>query len=175
MRKMLFAATGLTAVVVATLSFLSHVPAHAQSGSRFEPTLAPDPYEVKLWKWLQAAKYRNWAPVPGKSGDFYPGESPHGAFLKMYLNRTAAGSPKELPAGSVLIKENYTANKQLAAVTVMYKTKGYHAAAADWYWVKFNPDGSAARKGDVKLAGKVKGCIDCHGDAEGNDWAFFND
>ena len=136
-------------------------------------------FEQKLWSYLIRGKYRNWAPVPGKSDAMYEGERPHGAFLKMYLNRKAAGSPKELPNGSIVIKENYNPQKALAAVTVMYKTAGYNPKAGDWYWVKFNPDGTVANKptpaGSVRLAGRVGGCIDCHSGADGNDFAFFND
>ena len=137
-------------------------------------------YEAKLWDWLQSAQYKNWAPVPGKSGDAYPGESPHGAFLKMYLNRTAAGDTKNLPTGSILIKENYGKDKKtLMAVTIMYRSKGYDPEHGDWYWVKYMPDGTVAKapleKGSMRLAGKVKGCIMCHSGADGKDFAFLND
>lgn len=139
----------------------------------------PPTFEQKLWGYLLRAKYRNWAPVPGESDGMYEGQSPHGAFLKMYLNRKAAGNVAELPSGSIVVKENYTPEKTLAAVTVMYRNKGYNPAAGDWYWVKYNPNGSVAVKptpsGDVRLGGKVTGCIDCHSDAGGGDFAFFND
>ncbi|QDT95129.1 cytochrome P460 family protein [Gimesia aquarii] len=135
------------------------------------------PFEDRFWNYLISQKYENWAPVPGKSDGFSKGESPHGAFLKMYLNRTAAGNPKQLPNGSILVKENYGPDqKTLMAVTVMYRSNGYNPNGGDWYWAKYNPDGTIARKGSVKLAGKVQGCIACHGEsAEGNDFAFFND
>lgn len=139
------------------------------------------PFEDRFWEYLISQKYENWAPVPGKSDGFSKGESPHGAFLKMYLNRTAAGKPKELPNGSIIIKENYGPDrKTLMAITVMYRSKGYNPNAGDWYWVKYNADGTIARtppeKGSMKIAGKFKGCITCHGEgAEGNDFAFFND
>ena len=139
------------------------------------------PFEDRFWSYLQAQKYTNWAPVPGKSDGYSEGQSPHGAFLKMYLNRTAAGNPQELPNGSIIIKENYGPDKKtLMAVTVMYRTKGYNPAAGDWYWAKYNPDGTIAKmppeKGSMKIAGKAKGCIICHGEgADGKDFAFFND
>ena len=137
-------------------------------------------FEQKLWNYLVRAKYRNWAPVPGKSDKMYEGQSPHGAFLKMYLNRTAAGSAAKLPTGSIVIKENYGPNqKSLMAITAMYKTKGYNPKAGDWYWVKFNPDGTVANKstdtGMQRLAGRVDGCISCHEGADGGDFAYFND
>ena len=61
------------------------------------------------------------------------------------------------------------------AVTVMARYKGYNDQHYNWYFVKYNPDGSVATKGNMKLAGKVKGCTKCHEDAEGDDYAFFND
>ena len=140
---------------------------------------APSSFEQKLWGYLVRAKYRNWAPVPGKSDGMYDGQSPHGAFLKMYLNRKAAGSPSTLPNGSIIIKENFSPTKSLAAITVMYRTKGYNPEAGDWYWVKYNPDGTVANKttekGVMRLGGRVGGCTDCHGGADGDDFAYFND
>ena len=88
--------------------------------------IAAETFEQKFWNYLVRSKYRNWAPVPGKSDKMYEGESPHGAYLKMYLNRTAAGSPSDLPTGSIVIKENYGKDQRtLMAVTVMYKNNGY--------------------------------------------------
>ncbi len=79
-----------------------------------------------------------------------------------------------------MIKENYGPDKKtLMAITAMYKTKGYNPTAGDWYWVKYNPDGSVANKstdaGVKHLAGRVQGCIRCHDGADGGDFAFFND
>lgn len=132
-------------------------------------------FESKFWRYLQSAKYRNWAPVAGTTGDAYPGQSPHGVMLKMYLNRTAAGMQKTLPMGSVVVKENYGPDgKTLMATTVMYKANGIRSDDG-WYWIKYNPNGSVAVKGDMRLAGTVKGCIECHSGADGGDYAFFND
>ena len=97
----------------------------------------------------------------------------------MYLNRTAAGNKDTLPVGSIIIKENYSENESLQAITVMYKNAGYNPGSGDWYWVKYNPDGSVPlsppEAGSMKLAGRVKGCIECHNGAGGGDFAFFND
>lgn len=128
-----------------------------------------------------SAKYTNWAPVPGKTDGFAEGGSPHGAFVKMYLNRTAAGNPKGLPNGSIVVKENYgPEKKQLMAITVMYRSKGYNPDAGDWYWVKFHSNGSVAKAPpemqSMPLAGKPMGCIKCHGEsAAGGDFVFLND
>lgn len=150
------------------------------SGTQYPLMPVEKTYEQKLWEWLVRAQYKNWGPAPGQAEGTYPGKSPHGAFLKMYLNRTALGDSKGLPHGSVIIKENYGQDaKTLAAITVMYRAKGYNPKNFDWYWVKYNADGSVARtpadKGNMKIAGKFTGCIDCHAGAAGNDYAFFND
>ncbi|MCG8649954.1 MAG: cytochrome P460 family protein [Pirellulales bacterium] len=133
-------------------------------------------FESKFWRYLNDARYREWAPVSGTSGDAYEGQSPHGAMLKMYLSRKAAGLPNDLPTGSVIVKENYAADgKTLMAVTTMYKARNYDQAGTGWYWTKYNPDGSVATKDGKRLAGKVQGCIECHASAAGGDYAFFND
>lgn len=136
--------------------------------------------QILDWRSLKGSRYTQWAPVSGQSGDAYAGQSPHGATLKMYLNRAAAGRPVELPDSSILVKENYGPDgKTLMAITVMYRTKNYNPEAGDWYWIKYLPDGRVDQKqtptGPVMLAGKPKGCIECHVAAEGGDYAFFND
>jgi len=155
--------------------FRQSVPGSQGSGSVVKET-----FESRFWKYLIDSRYKNWSPVPGKTGDAYAGESPHGAMLKMYLNRTAAGRPSELPDRSIVVKENYAADgRTLMAVTVMYRTRGYNKDGGDWYWIKYRPDGSVDEKvaggSRMHLAGKPQGCIECHSGADGGDYAFFND
>jgi len=61
----------------------------------------------------------------------------------------------------------------------MYRSKDYDPDNGDWYWVKFNPDGTVAHApaamGGMQLSGKVKSCIGCHSGAEGKDMVFAND
>ncbi|MBI1310071.1 hypothetical protein GC176_02100 [bacterium] len=195
MKRLMIASAAVFAV--AAITILTGVPQHvaAQSGSRAGSgtrtytqgsgarTVQQDnrPFEAKFWDYLVSAKYMNWAPVPGQTDDATPGNSPHGAFLKMYLNRTAAGRPKELPNGSIVVKENYGPDgKALMAITVMYRSKGFNPQGGDWYWIKYNPNGTVAASppemGSMPLAGKPMGCIKCHGEgAAGNDFAFLND
>ncbi|MFQ5730493.1 MAG: cytochrome P460 family protein [Planctomycetaceae bacterium] len=168
---------GACAALVAA-SFSNGTSAEAQSGSALRGQ--PVSFEAKLWDYLQTIQYRNWAPAAGQGLDAYPGKSPHGAFLKMYLNRVAASNAKSPPYGSIIIKENYGKDKKtLMAVTVMYRVKGYDAANNDWYWVKYKPDGTVARtppdKGSKPIAGRFKSCINCHDGAAGDDYYFAND
>jgi hypothetical protein len=71
-------------------------------------------------------------------------QTQHEGFIKSYVNRTAAGTGR-LPIGSIVILENYFEDKSLESISVMYKTEGFNPGAKDWYWVKFNPDGSVAK------------------------------
>lgn len=126
----------------------------------------------QLWQQIRGAKYQdNWALFPGK-GKLYKGTEPHGMLLTTYVNKTAeqalTSSAKELPKDSILIKENYMPDKTLAAVTVMEKTGD---GKDEWFWVKYNPDGSIATmemekdgmKMDMPVAGgKETMCAMCH-------------
>lgn len=150
------------------------------SATQGSSSMQRETFESKFWNYLTSSRYKNWAPVPGQSAAAYEGQSPHGAMLKMYLNRAAAGSPTNLPDSSIIVKENYAADGQtLMAVTVMYKTKGYNPQKGDWYWIKYRPDGTVDQKvangSSMRLAGKPEGCISCHESADGGDFAFFND
>jgi len=167
----------LAAVLVAVgWQFAETQPADAQSGSSQPRRLAGSTFEDQFWNWLQRKDYTQWAPWPGQGEGAYEGQAPHGAFLKMYLNRKAAANPANPPDRSIIVKENYGKDgKTLMAVTVMFRSQGYSPQHGDWYWVKYLPDGRVDRKGDMRLAGRVQGCIDCHAGADGGDYLFAND
>lgn len=134
------------------------------------------PFEQRFWDYLQSARYENWAPFPGAGSDLEPGQSPHGDFVKMFINRTAAGASKELPHGSIIIKENYDQDrKTLMAITVMYRGKGFDPQNRDWYWVKYEADGRVSEMNGMQVSGKVSMCIECHKNAKGKDLVFAND
>lgn len=143
-------------------------------------------YAAKLWKGLEKAHF------VGKYAIYstpYAGQHPHGAILD-----TIDGELKVRgQIGAVIIKRNYggdgvskesVANdptKYLEAVTVMYKRKDYDPENGDWFWVKYNPDGSLAKNSKgMPLAGRVakdtnQGCIACHKTAPGGDFVFNSD
>jgi hypothetical protein len=130
----------------------------------------PPPEAEPFWTYITKTNpYEKWQMWPGKDG-MYPGTSPHGAFLKLYLNEVAYEAAKgnnPMPAGAILVKENYGEDKgKLMAVTPMYKVEGYNPDGGDWFWAKYGPDGA------VEDAGKVEGCIQCHRTQE--DWLFTN-
>jgi len=111
--------------------------------------------------------YQQWNLWPGKE-QFYPGRHPHGSLLTTYVSPLAfyaiEGKGGAIPETAFIVKENYTAEKELAAVTVMYKVEGYNPEGGDWFWLKYTPDGR------IEKEGKVAGCIGCHAAAQGNDW-----
>jgi len=119
----------------------------------------------------------------------YQGVAPHGMMLEtLYTNATVDGH-----TGDLIIKRNYgpegvskdavlsDPDKHLGAVTVMFRREaGFDPDNADWFWVKYLPDGSLDKnpKG-MRLAGRVakgadQGCIACHSGA-GPDMVFTSD
>ncbi len=113
--------------------------------------------------------YQGWALWPDK-GKLYEGKHPHGAFLTTYVSSGAlpaiTGKAGVIPDRAFVVKENYTPEKKLAAVTVMYKLKGYNPSGGDWYWLKYGADGT------IEKQGMVEGCIGCHTAVKDNDWLF---
>jgi hypothetical protein len=144
-------------------------------------------FEGRFWRYLTASPFRydEWAPFAGRSDGYYKGQSPHGAFVKVIANKVARQNPKQLPYGSILIKENYGADSRtLMAITVMYRTRGANGQPwdpqnRDWYYVKYTPSGQVAfsppEMGSKRLAGRVQSCIDCHSGAGSKDYVFLND
>ena len=73
------------------------------------------------------------------------------------------------------VANNPTANLKIVAVMFKRKT-GYDADHRDWFYVKFNPDGTPQTnpKG-VSLAGQVPKCRSCHQAAPGGDYVYSYD
>ena len=119
----------------------------------------------------------------------YEGVAPHGMMLEtLYTTATVDGH-----SGDLVVKRNYgpegvsvdevlnDPDTHLAAITVMYRREaGFDPDNADWYWVKYLPDGSLdMNPNGVRLAGRVAkgmdaGCIACHTGA-GDDMLFTTD
>lgn len=127
---------------------------------------------------LEGEEYRRaWAHWPERE-PHYEGTDPHGRLLSTWLNPRAeeglealrAGEARALPAGAVVVKENFLPDTTLAALTVMYKAEeGYDPEHGDWFWLKFRPeaDMAPAPGGIVEVSGRVESCIECHGEAGG--------
>lgn len=132
----------------------------------------PEPEGAVFWTYITKDNpYHKWHFFPGKEG-LYEGKSPHGAYLKVYVNDIAykaASEDKPMPYGAIIVKENYGKDKKtLMAITPMYKVEGFNPEAGDWFWAKYGPSGK------VMAAGKVKGCIKCHSLQKDKDWRFLH-
>ncbi len=140
--------------VVPYESILSHMPWPAAGDLR---------YHITIHK-----PYKDWAKWPGK-GEMYKGTEPHGSLLTAYVNDIALDSitkMKGMAKDSIIVKENYSPDKQLMAVTVMYKVKGFNPDGGDWLWAKYDAHFN------ILAEGKVQDCLGCHGTVKDNDYIF---
>jgi hypothetical protein len=137
----------------------------------------PDTTGASLWSFLQHSDYQaTWPLWPGK-GRLYEGKEPHGMLLTTYVNPLALGAVNAkaglMPDGATIVKENYTPDSVLAAVTVMYKVEGYNPEHNDWFFAKFLPSGELEMgPNEMPLEGRVAGCQSCHGEQKDNDYLF---
>lgn len=164
----------ITAILAGILTWGLVDGAAAQDGQGEE---AGKEFPAKFWSYLEKADYeKEWKPWPGKADRFYPGQAPHGAFLKLYVNDDVLKNPEDPPEGSVIVKENYGEDREkLMAITVMFRTKNFDPEHKNWWWVKYNAGGTVAEAKDMPIAGKVQSCISCHSNADGDDYVFTND
>jgi hypothetical protein len=157
----------LAAILILTFSWAAHA-IHETIPAETQATL-PGPDAVKLYEYIMKSNpYTDWQLFPGK-GRMYEGKQPHGAFLTTYVNNDAYFSirdKKGMADGSIIVKENYTSDKKLNSVTVMYKIKGYSPDTGDWFWAKYETVGK------VVASGRVSACIMCHEVKKDNDYIF---
>ena len=138
---------------------------------------APDTTGAAIWTHLQGSSYQTtWQLWPEK-GRFYTGQQPHGMLLTTYLNDVAyqalAGGATEMPAGAVIVKENYLPDSTLAAVTTMFKAAGYNADHNDWFFTKHLPSGELDKAPNgMQLEGRLPGCQGCHVVVQANDYLY---
>lgn len=130
------------------------------------PSAAPN----ALWEHItKESPYTQWSFWPDHQG-MQPGRAPHGPLHKVYVNERALNSSRPpVQYGSIAVKENYGKDKELKAITVMYKINGYNPDAGDWFWVKYSPDGKADK------FGKPAGCVGCHGTRAKNDFILVHE
>lgn len=124
-----------------------------------------------LWKRIsQEAPFSRYSFWPGYEG-MHEGSVPHGPFHKLYINdvllRALPVTNGQAPYGTLVVKDNYNRDQEPSAVYVMAKIRGFDPEHNDWYWARFNPDGSEA------VGGKLSGCIECHLGAQKNDFIFL--
>ena len=208
----------LGSVAFVVLATITNLVVAQDKTSNSDSLVTSRQFSNQLWDYLLSNNYKHWSPAQGREPEHYFSlhdsilgkrsshrrtQTQHGTLLKSYVNRTASAKTGSLPIGSIVILENYHEDKSLESITVMYKTKGFNPNANDWYWVKYNPDGSVANKPiepeqivgqtvvdpagtqytqaarvtapPTKLNGRIQSCIQCHQRAGGGDLVFFND
>ena len=107
-----------------------------------------------MWGYItKESPYTKWEFWPDHQG-MQPGRAPHGPLHKVFVNdRALDSSQPPVQYGSIAVKENYGKDKELKAITVMYKVTGYNPDAGDWFWAKYSPEGKADK------FGKPEGCV----------------
>ena len=130
----------------------------------------PDTSSAAVLAYLEEVEYQeNWELWPGL-GEKYPANEPHGMLLTTYLNPAAFAALEDkggsMSNDAIIVKENYTAEGEFAANTIMYKKAGYNPDHNDWFWLKVLADGT------VEKEGRVEGCQVCHGQARANDYIW---
>lgn len=133
------------------------------------PAPAPD----ALWKDIQSLQQHDALMLDSHA--FQPGSRVVDVYTTDLANTLenqavrAAGSVAAVtryPNGSLVVKENYDANKKLTGVTAMLKLKGYDSGDRDWVMAAYKPDGQ------VIAYGKVQACIACHAMVSKQDFVF---
>lgn len=120
--------------------------------------------------WAETADHRDWGYFDQHVG-IQKGASPHGKFVATYINDIAHENQTAPPNGSILVKENYRSDdpSTLDSYTVMKRIAGYDPDNDDWFWARYQKDGSVTHSGRVEM------CIGCHFDARGDEFVFLND
>lgn len=163
MKRNLFISS--VAVLLISLAAVAYA-IHEEKPSETTAAL-PGPDAAKVYAYITKDNpYGKWELWPGKSR-LYKGKEPHGSFLTTYVNNHAYFSVKDkkgkMADASIIVKENYTSEKKLSALTIMYKIRDYNPPAGDWFWAKYEPYGK------VLASGKAEACINCHGSNKAND------
>lgn len=137
----------------------------------------PDEFHNSFWGHIvkKDAAYNTWKVLSHEKPEDGV-ENPHSTVSQTYANKIAADDPRNLPVGSILVREDYDDKRKRLSISVMYRVKAYDKDHGNWYWIKYLENGSVARGTDNKVvAGKMTSCSDCHGKALGKDFVFSND
>ena len=158
---------GVVLVLSVSIVFQGSVLA-GMLGGRSRQAMTVQPTGAAIWDLLKQMDYsKRWKMWPGKTS-LYPGKEPHGALLTTYVNIPAfmavAGKRGKMPDGAVIVMQNYSVDKKMTDITVMYRIAAYNPEAGDWFWAKYAPDGK------VQAEGKVDTCIKCHAAKKDNDY-----
>jgi len=185
--------TGLLFIILLTSCVTREIP---DSGGKDAPSFgtAEDVlYAEKIWGVMEDGR------LVGKQENelepFFGGAKPHGMILELVYRSIEVNSHD----GLIVVKKNYDGigvtvesvkgnrSKYLSSITIMFQREsGYDNDNQNWFWAKYNPDGSLfSKKFDarvVQMAGRIwkgesfeqnRGCLYCHRSAGGGDYIFY--
>lgn len=156
-------------LVLVLLSALLLFISCSEDGERLvEPLEADQISGERLWvRITDETDFRNYGFWPGHEG-YRQGQAPHGPIHRIFVNEPLLSQlpldPPVAPNGSIVVKENRLGDETLTGYTVMSKVEGYSPGTGDWFWARYEPDGS------IIAEGTVPGCISCHGGVQDNDY-----
>ncbi len=130
----------------------------------------PKASSSNIWKHIKKSDpYVEYAFMPGKEGLYKP-VNPHGYWMQTFINEEALESiedkRKTFKDGSIIVSENYSKEKELSYILVMFKDKGYNSKSGDWFWAQFDITGEPVQEA------KPVQCISCHSEREEADFVF---
>ncbi|MBI2478454.1 MAG: cytochrome P460 family protein [Planctomycetia bacterium] len=175
-RSLVFAALSLPACAAVAYSQQAGSGSSRSAPSRATRPQTPAEFYNNFWQHLTkpGAAYNTWKPLEHEPPNVEV-ENPHGTESLTYANDVAAKDPKNLPIGSILVREDYDDQRQRQSISVLYRVKDYDPEHGNWYYLRFTETGTVMKGHDNKpLAGKVSSCIDCHAKARGKDFVFSN-
>lgn len=122
-----------------------------------------------------ADPYEGWAQFPEAQGTI-ESSPPHGPLSQVFINdpveSSIANFMGQLEEGSIIVKKSFDEDMNEAgdAITVMWKLADFDPDNNDWFWAKYAFDG------EIAAAGRIIGCIGCHGGLAGdNDFVFLHE
>ncbi|MYC30536.1 MAG: hypothetical protein F4X65_10690, partial [Chloroflexi bacterium] len=130
----------------------------------------PTTSAVSLLAYLEEVDYQSsWPLWPGFS-EKYVSDGGHSKVLSTYVNQPAlaaiTGKKGAMSPNAIVVKENYTIEKEFQALTVMYKVEDYDPENNDWFYLKVLPDGTVSHEG------RHEGCQTCHRVRASNDFIW---
>lgn len=171
----------LTICIAVGRSPVAYSQDDGSGSSRSAPSRAtrpqtPDEFYASFWNFIikRGAAYNTWTVLSrGKTDDGI--QNPHSTISKTYVDKTGSADTADLPIGSILVREDYDAERNRTSISVMYRVKDYDKEHGNWYYLRYLEDGSLARANGKSVAGRVASCIECHTKAKGKDFVFSND
>ena len=166
-----------TAIIV--LGTSGHVMGQGSGSSRIAPPRSSTPssrtdrsvpatprppttteFAASFWKYLHKpnATYRRW----GSSGKtpLRETDAPHGTVGQTFLNDLANRNLKQLPTGSVFVREEYAADgRTLRSISVMYRAKAADPKNGNWYWMLSSPTASSRGRRQKRAIARLRAVL----------------